>query len=71
LYSRAESQSAEASHLQSELLEQLDKQERLVAVRADDRDPQPSGEAAAALAAALVEEPLAAAATLVEDVEGV
>jgi len=72
LYSSAEGQSAEvAGHLQSELFEQLEERDRLVAARTDDREPEPSAEAIAALTSLLVEESLAAAATLVEDVEGV
>jgi hypothetical protein len=69
-YAQADGQSAEAGHLQSELFEQLDEQERLVAARAEDRDSEPSGEALAALTPPFIEEPLAAAAALVEDVEG-
>jgi len=69
-YSRAEGQSAEAAgHLQSELFEQLEERGRLVATRTYDGEPKPSGEAIAARTAALVDEPVAAAATLVEDVE--
>ncbi len=71
-YTRAEGQSAEvAGHLQSELFEQLEERGRLVAARTDDGEPEPSAEAIAALTPLLVEESLAAAATLVEDVEGV
>ena len=43
----------------------------LVAGGAGDRDPEPSGEATAAPTAALVEEPLAAGAAFVEDIEAV
>lgn len=69
-YSRADGQSAEAGDLQPELFEQLGEQERLVAARAGDRQPKPSGEAAAGFTATFVEQPLAARAALVEDVEG-
>ena len=70
-YSRADGQSAEAGDLQSELFEQFGEQEWLVAARAGDREAEPPGEAVAAFAAPLVEQPLAAGAALVEDVEGV
>jgi hypothetical protein len=53
------------------LLQQLRKQGRLVAGRAGNRDTEASGEAVAALTALLVEEPLAAAAAFVKDVETV
>ena len=70
-YSRADGQSAEAGDLQSELFEQLGEQERLIAARAGDREAKPPGEAMAACTAPLVQQPLAAGAALVEDVEGV
>jgi hypothetical protein len=53
------------------LLQQLCEQDRLVAGWAGDRGPEPSGEAAACLTALLVEESLAAAGALIEDVETV
>ena len=67
---QADGQSAEAGHLQSELFEQLGEQQRFVAARAEDRDPEPTDETMAARAEAFIEEPLATAAALVEDVEG-
>jgi hypothetical protein len=54
-----------------QLLQQLGEQDGLIAGRTGDGDPEPPGEAAAALTASLVEEPLAAADALVEDVETV
>jgi hypothetical protein len=58
---------ARAARICARLLHQLGEQDRLVAGGAGDRDPEPTDEAATALAALLVEEPLAAAGAFVED----
>jgi hypothetical protein len=54
-----------------QLLQQLGEQDRLVTDRTGEGDAEPSGEAVAALTALLVEEPLAAVAAFVKDVETV
>jgi hypothetical protein len=54
-----------------QLLQQLREEDGFVAARAHDGNAEPAGEAVAALTAPIVEEPLAAGTTLVEDVETV